>query len=164
MPKRKQYGRIGLETIIPMAAELGMSMGHSPDYKRRGAKGATGTYRRPKFDRKIKEPWLYLKNVKEYQNYLRQHGGGWGRLVSKSVTKAIKLVTKSVTKRVLKTVGKKTIRKAAKQAAKQAVKRGAKTTGKKYSKNVAKTVAKKGMRKTIRRGLKQAGKATGTAA
>lgn len=164
MPRRKQYGGIGLETIIPMAAELGISMGHNPDYKRRGAKGATGTYRAPKFDRKVKEPWLYFKNVKEYQNYLRQHGGGWGRLVSKSVGKALKPVTRGVTKRVFKTVGKKNIRKAAKQAAKQAAKRGAKVTGKKFSKNVAKTVAKKTMRKTVRKGLKQAGKAAGTAA
>ena len=102
-------------------------MGHSADYKRRSAKGATGSYHRPKFDRKIREPWLYFKNAKEYQNYLRQHGGGWGRLVSKSLSKAIKPVTKSVSKGVLKSVGKKTIKKAAKQAAK----RGLKTSGKK---------------------------------
>ena len=153
-----------METIIPIAAELGMSMGHSADYKRRSAKGATGSYHPPKFDRKIREPWLYFKNAKEYQNYLRQHGGGWGRLVSKSLSKAIKPVTESVSKGVLKTVGKKTIKKAAKQAAKQAAKRGLKTSGKKFSKSVAKSVAKKGMRKTIRKGLTKAGRAAGTAA
>ena len=172
----KQRGGTGPLGMLLMAGEVGDQLGRSKNYRRMGAKGATGHYFDPlRADRmrRIRGGGGEYKSLQGYfspsqwKNFLKwshtgkkyagvYKGGGLGSLF-KAI---IKPASKALGKKVVKMAGKK----AAKKAAKAAVKKGTKKAVKKAGKSVAKKALKKGTGRFAKKALKTVGTTAGTAA